>query len=118
MISKELNDICEKLYVELDTGIKKAKTIKNFDLESTRSIVDLADMIVSLVEEHSLLAQKLTGKEKKEVAIKILNKVINIKLKFVPRPIMEKLEGFLLGLMIDLIVSFLNKKFDKKWGVQ
>ena len=115
MTSKErlalATELCDKVNVIIDG----AKTVNNFSTKSTRKVLDIVELVVSLIEQHSVSVGKLSGEDKKKLAVDILNKMINIKIKFIPRKLMDKIEGILIGFIIEFAIGFLNKKLGKAW---
>lgn len=116
-VTKKINvkKISEQLLKEVQDNIGKVKKIKSLNTKSVRTILDVIESVVNAVEEHGTNVVKLSGKDKKKLAVTILNKYINIPVPYVPRVIMEKVEQLIIGLLIDIVVGFLNKKFGKKW---
>jgi len=114
-MKKKTNQLVEELVGELEASVGKIKKIKTFDTNSTKTVLNIAETAVTLVEKYSAHVNALTGREKKKLVVKVLNKYINIPIPKVPRFIMEKIEGLVIGLIVNLVVGFLNKKFGKNW---
>ena len=115
MTKKERLAIAKDICARVEKVIAGAKTVKNFNIKSTRKILDIVDMVVSTVENYSVNIVEMSGEDKKKLATEVLNQMINIKLKFVPRKLMDKVEGIIIGFVIEFAVGFLNKKLGKAW---
>ncbi len=115
MNRKEKKVLVKDLVTRILSILGDLKTVKDFSIKSTKTLIDVSELAVSLVEHHSNGISKLSGKEKKEIATMVLNEFINIKVKFIPRRIMEKIEGYMISLAIETIVNLLNKKLGKAW---
>jgi len=114
MTSAEKKALVKEIVEKVQSILSDVKTVKDFSVKSTRTLIGVAELIVSFVEQYGGL-RKLSGTEKKALAVDVLNEFINIKVKFVPRKLMDKIEGYVIGLVIETIVSVLNKKLGKAW---
>jgi len=115
MTKKERLALADELCEKVNAVIDGAKTINNFSTKSTRKVLDIVDMVVTVIEQHSTHVSKLSGSEKKDLAVEVLNRFINIKVKFVPRSLMDKIEGMMIGFIIEFAVNWLNKRLGKAW---
>lgn len=115
MTKKERLALAKELCDKVNLVIDGAKTVNNFSIKSTRKILDIVDSVITTIEQHSEHISKLSGEDKKKLAVEVLNKMINIKIKFLPRKLMDKIEGILIGFAIEFAVGFLNKKLGKAW---
>ena len=116
-MAKNLKKLIDSITTDLDKTVTSAKKLntKSFSSKTIRGVLDIVEMVVSAVEEKQLTVKGLTGKDKKDLAVAILNKYINIDIPYVPKRLEDKIEGIVIRLVIDLVVNFLNKKFGKKW---
>lgn len=115
MTKKERLKLAEEIYGKVNDVIAGAKTVNNFSTKSTRKVLDIVDLVVSLIEQRSEHVNKLSGNDKKKLAVEVLNKLINIKIKYIPRKLMDKIEGIIIGFVIEFAVGWLNKKLGKVW---
>ena len=115
MTKKERLVLAKELCDKVNEVIDGAKTIKDFSTKSTRKVLNIVDLVVRVIEQQSEHVSKLSGKDKKKLAVEILNQMINIKIKFIPRKLMDKIEGIIIGFIIEFAISFLNKKLGRAW---
>lgn len=87
-----------KKRLDLETAIKEKDLQKVWDI--------IAGVIVNV---ESIIEVKLEGKEKRQLAIDIINELVDIPV------IPEFIEAKIIGLVVDAIVSALNKIFGKQW---
>lgn len=69
----------------------------------------LIPAVISRVEEVQSVTAALTGDQKKEVAGRVLNLLINLPI------IPEWIEAKIFGLAVDWFVEFFNRSFSKTW---
>ena len=110
--TKELIQKISDIIEETKTASSKMDSL---NVKNSRKVLDLVGTVITLIEQHSDTVEKLSGKEKKRLAVNILNKFININLKFIPRKIMDKIEGIIIGFAIEFAIGWLNKKLGKSW---
>lgn len=100
----DTNKIAEMLYTELRevvTAISEAKGLAGFGL--------VIPMVLARVEEARGSVSALTGEEKKDVAVKVLNKFINL-------PVLpEWAEAKVIGLAVEWFINFFNRSFGQGW---
>lgn len=98
-IEKAADELVEKLEA-LKKEVKDMKTLKD--------IVFILPDVIKLVESFASKF-KVKGRSKKELAIAIVNKLVDI--PYAP----EAAERVLIGLAIDAAINALNKLFGKDW---
>lgn len=85
----------------------KAKSLKG------KSLVEIITAVLSVlpdvIKEVELYGDKLASSDKKELAIEVCLKYLNIK------ALPDSIERQLIGVLIDAIVTLLNKWFGKEW---
>jgi hypothetical protein len=100
----DTNKIAEMIYVEVKEvveAISKAQGLRGFGL--------VIPLVLTRVEEARGNVSALTGEEKKEVAVKVLNKFINL-------PVLpEFIEAKVIGMAVDWFVGFFNRSFGSGW---
>jgi hypothetical protein len=74
-------------------------------------LFNIVMFIVGLVEQAVVKFGPMSGKDKKEIATRVINDLVDIPI--VP----EYVEGAMIGWVIDQVVDYLNKVFGKKWSV-
>ena len=93
----------------IKTTLGYVAKIKGFDV---KAIISLIADVVMAVERVAPTFGKLTGDEKKKVAVSIINEFIDI--PFLP----EWMEAKVIGFAIDAIVGSVNKWFGHLWGAK
>jgi len=100
----DTNKVAEMIYNELREvveAISKAQGLKGFGL--------VIPMVLARVEEARGNVSALTAEEKKDVAVKVLNKFINL-------PVLpEWAEAKVISLAIEWFVGFFNRSFGHGW---
>ncbi|MEE9214900.1 MAG: hypothetical protein V3U54_08920 [Thermodesulfobacteriota bacterium] len=109
------NELISKINSIIETTKTATKTMNTLNTKNSRTVLNIVETVITLIEQHSANVEKLDGKAKKKLAVEILNKYINIKIKFIPRKIMEKIEGIIIGFAIEFAVGWLNKRLGKAW---
>jgi len=72
--------------------------------------IKLIGDVVLLIENRALELKEITGKQKKEIAVKVINAYVNI-------PVCpEWLEAKAISYAIDTAVDILNRYVGKLWG--
>jgi len=82
------------------------------ELVAARGLLAIAKLfgpVIKTVEEVALEGVKLTGAEKKEAAVAVLNELIDIPL------LPEWIEAKVISLVIDAVVEGFNSIFSKLW---
>lgn len=70
---------------------------------------EIGSMVIKEVEAYSSKVSKLSGEEKRQLAIDVLNTLIDV-------PVLpEFIEAIAIGKLIDVIVSILNRIFGRQW---
>jgi len=69
----------------------------------------LFEKIVDVVHKAEELYRKKTGAEKRKFAINCINALVDV--PYVP----ERIEGWIIGLCVDLVVYLYNKWFGHDW---
>ena len=109
---KELvEDICDAI----SQSYGSLKTVNKFDTKNARSVLDVAESAITLIEAYSDDVETLSGSIKKKLVVEILNRVINIKIKYVPKVIREKIEGYIIEMVVEFIITMFNKYVGKRW---
>ena len=86
---KELvDDICEAI----ERSYGSLKTVDKFDTKNARSVLDVVESAITLVEAYSDDVETLSGTNKKKLVVEILNRIINVKIKYVHKVVREKVE--------------------------
>lgn len=117
----EIKELAEKAIADLKEmadikdgakAVKDAWTSESNILKKAFKAVAAAVALISDVVEHVEVIgvdAALAGAQKKELAVEIINKLIDI--PYVP----EAAEGVLIDFTVDAIVGAFNKKFGKGW---
>ena len=103
--------ICETI----ETAYGSFKTIDKFDTKNARSVLDIAEAAITMVEDYSDDVEKLSSSNKKTLVVDILNHVINVRVKYIPKIIREKIEGDVIEVIIEFIIAMFNKYIGKQW---
>jgi hypothetical protein len=111
-MANKLDEITAAIIVLIEKSGTQVKSIDTFDIEDARTIVNILDSAITLVEQKAKEFGGLTSKEKKQIATNVVNHFVNFKIMV---PFREKIEGMVISMVIDSIVQFLNKKLGKKW---
>jgi len=111
----QTKELIDKISEIVETTTVASKTMDSLNVKNSRKVLSIVETVLTLIEQHSASVEKLNGKAKKKLAVSILNKFINIKIRFIPRKIMEKIEGIIIGFAIEFAVGWLNKKLGKAW---
>lgn len=85
------------------------------DAFSSFNFLKLMNLIMFLAGVIEMAARKfegLTGPDKKKVLVKVINRLVDI--PYVP----ENIEGWAIEMLIDQVISWINKVRGKKWGDQ
>jgi hypothetical protein len=100
----------KKLAGEVVEGLKDLKE----EAVKVKSIADAIKIVPEVIKKVEVVAKdvKMAGAEKKELAVAILNILIDI--PFVP----EAMEGMIISFAIDAAVAALNRLFGKQWLTQ
>jgi hypothetical protein len=101
-VNQAIDEIFEN-FSELIIALKHFK--KSEWKEAIPVFVSLIREVISQVEGLT----HLTGDQKRELAVGILNKIVDIPL------LTEKMEATVFGIIIDVSVGFLNNLFGKNW---
>ena len=109
MTPEQLEQITLELLAEFEDIKIRLGRIGKFSPEAVRECYNIIVDVVRLIEDYSANVQLLTGEEKKEVAVKMLNDVVDI--PWVP----EFVEASLIGWSIDLVIDLLNKYIGQDW---
>ncbi|MCI0597338.1 MAG: hypothetical protein L0Z48_12480 [candidate division Zixibacteria bacterium] len=100
----DTNKIAEEIYANLEEVVKAvtaAQGLKGFGL--------VIPLVLTKVEEARGSVSFLSSEEKKDVAVKVLNKFINL-------PVLpEWAEAKVIGLAVDWFVNFFNRSFGHGW---
>jgi hypothetical protein len=109
MTDKELEILSDELFEDLkDLKIRLGRFGK-FDRSAVFETYDIIIDVIKNVEEHSTNMSKLSGSDKKDLAVLVINKIIDI--PFLP----EYFEGVLIEWSIELSVQIVNKIGGKDW---
>ncbi len=100
----DINKLADEIINSGKVVIDAAKGIHGVD-----GAVKIIPGVIAEVELAAQKTQGMTSAEKKELAVTIINRLIDIPL------IPESVEAMLLGYAIDAIVSALNKLVGKDW---
>lgn len=100
----DINKLADEIINSGKVVIDAAKGIHGVD-----GAVKIIPGVIAEVELAAQKTQGMTSAEKKELAINIINRLIDIPL------IPESVEAMLLGYAIDAIVAALNKLVGKDW---
>ncbi len=100
----DTNKIAEMIYTDLReavTAISEARGLAGFGL--------VIPMVLARVEETRGNVSALTGEEKKDVAVKVLNKFINL-------PVLpEWAEAKAISWVVEWFILFFNRGFGQRW---
>jgi len=103
------SELVDKIIAEVSGVISKAKTVKKLDKASIGYLADVIQETIKQVEVVSSEVKKLSSKQKLQLAIDVLNKIVDI--PYVP----EFMEERILSIMISVAVEWMNKRFGKNW---
>jgi len=99
----------EKLLKDVQTAIDILKQNKDWNIDNINGKVDLLQSVIVEVEKTAQEVGGMLGAEKKELAVAILNKLIDI-------PILpEWVEAKVIEYIIDVVIALMNKWFGKLW---
>jgi len=100
----DTDKIAKEIYTEIKEvveAVSKAQGLKGFGL--------VIPLVLARVEAARGNVSALTGEEKKDVAVKVLNKFIDL-------PVLpEFIEAKVIGMAVDWFVSFFNRNYGKGW---
>lgn len=99
----------EKTKKLVQDAIDKCKENKDWSIKSVNGLIDTIQIVLTEVEKLGKAVEGMTGQEKKDLAVEIINKQIDI--PFLP----EFVEAKLISQVIDIVVGYLNKWFGKAW---
>ena len=101
--------IVEKIYADIQAEMGEIKKITKFDADAFPALIQIVFHTITAVENWGGLLEPLTSDEKKDVAVDVINKFVDI-------PVApEWLEAIGIHKMVDMIVTMLNKIFGKNW---
>lgn len=99
----------EKVKNDVTTAIDLLKKDKDWSIGSITGKVDILQAVLVEVEKTAKEIGTLTGKDKKKLAIDVINIVIDIPM--VP----EWAEAVIIEYVIDIVIALLNKWFGHAW---
>lgn len=117
----EIKELAEKAVAdmkdlaEIADGVKAVKAAWNGESNVIKKVFAAvsaaAALITDVIQRVEILGvdAALAGGQKKELAVEIINKLVDI--PYVP----EQMEAVLIGFTIDAIVGAFNRKFGKSW---
>jgi len=101
-----MNDLVEQVYSDVKELIE---ALKEFKGKSWTEMIPLFVELVKAVIEKVEFYKDLTGEEKREIAVGVLNKAVDIPM------LPEFMEERVFGLLVDVTVNLLNNFFGKNW---
>ena len=102
----------KELVTQLIAEIRAARLVlKDAKVNTLAGVLDLIHDLVDLTEKKALVNEVVKA-NKKELVVQAANMLIDIPM--VP----EFAEEQLIRIIVDVIVSVLNKRFGKLWGAQ
>jgi len=108
MPSENVEQLIAHVRGALQAAWGNLKKVKGFDVPAIVAV--LADVVLQ-VERMVPMVGKLSGEDKKQVAVAVLNEFIDFPL------LPEWLEAKVISLLIDAIVGAANKWFGHGWGM-
>lgn len=106
-----INTVCDTI----ESAYGSFKTVDKFNTKSARSVLDIAEAAITMIEEYSDEVEELSSANKKTLVVDILNRVINVRVKYIPKIIREKVEGYVIELVVEFIIAMFNKYIGKRW---
>lgn len=109
MTPEQIEQLTLELFEDFEDIKIRLGRIGDFNPDAVKECYEIIVEVIQIIEEYSNNVQQLTGEEKKEVAVKMLNDIVDI--PWVP----DFVEGALIGWSIDLIVTLFNKYIGQEW---
>ena len=109
MSKEELKEITEELFEDLKDLKIKLGRIGKFNPEEAYKTYEIIVEVIKTLEQYSTEIRELTGAERKEVAVDLINDIVDI--PFMP----DFVEGALIGWSIDLAVHAFNRAGGNEW---
>lgn len=108
-MNEQLREITEELLSELNQKKIKLGRIGKFNADAVKDSYVVITNTVKMIEIYAEDLEDFNGEGKREVAVAMLNEVIDI--PFLP----EFVEGALLGWSVDLAVDLFNRLGGQVW---
>ena len=109
MASDEIDTLADELFEDLKELKIRLGRFGKFERGAVFETYDIMFDVIKSVEEHSQDISKLSGSEKKDLSVSVINKIIDI--PFLP----EYFERVLIEWSIELAVQLFNKTGGKDW---
>lgn len=109
MTNEQLEQITEELLAELNQKKIKLGRIGKFDADAVKDSYTVITNTVTMIEAYAEDLEDFQGEQKREVAVNMLNEIIDI--PFIP----EFVESSLIGWSIDLAVDLFNRIGGQTW---
>lgn len=109
MTPEQIEQLTLELFTEFEDLKIRLGRIGKFGPEAVRESYDIIIEAIRTIEEYSDNVQTLTSEDKKAVAVKLLNDIIDI--PWTP----EFVEASLISWSIDLVVDVFNKIGGQAW---
>lgn len=109
LTNEELEIMVETLLENIKTETVRLGGLGKFDAQDILEVHDILIDIIVHIENYATVIRTVPGEQKREVAIDVINKLVNI-------PILpEFVEGSIIGWMIDILVQTFNKIGGQNW---
>lgn len=102
-------EIAEQIYADLKAKYEELKQIKGWNEESIEHLGEIVTGVIIKVEEWTKLVESLTGKEKKDVAVRVIDQFVDV--PYAP----DFIERIAIGYCVDWMIRLLNKFLGKDW---
>jgi hypothetical protein len=93
-----------------DLRIRLSK-ISGVNVEMAKAVFEIITLAVKKIEDYSKNVQSLTSEEKKSLAVRVINELVDI--PWVP----ESIEAVLFGWLVDFAIHLFNKLSGKAWYI-
>ena len=109
MTPEQIEILTAELFESFEDLNIRLGRIGKFGPEAVKEAYDIIVEAIRVIEDYSENVQQLTSEDKKAVAVKLMNEIIDI--PWTP----EFVEASLISWSIDLVVDVFNKVGGNKW---
>lgn len=115
--------IADDIYNAIESTVTKVHIVDGFDMQSARAVVDIAETVLNAIDKVSHDDLKigtegytpLDGAEQRDVATKVIVRLITFDIPWVPNFVEDKVKAYLVNMIIEMAVGFIDKKLGKTW---